>query len=730
MRVFWVIILVVMVVVIGFGFFIKDLRVNSNFSTYLPSSDSLVRLFNYIGEGYQGNYLALVVLEASCIFSREVMEKINSFTLEIKNLEGVAGVLSLTNITDIKKTKEGLEVGPLIREEEFPISDEKLKALKDYVMAKEIYRGHIISQDGRSTIIIIRLWENINQERVLKQIIKKIKDLQWPGKVYYAGLPFQVQEINQLIVKDLKMLVPQVVLLMIVFLYFSFGSIKGVFIPLANVLSSIIITLGIMSIFRVPLTIVSNIIPVVLFTIGSAYSIHVVNKLEETNNPTEIISSLKEIMIPVIYSGITTMAGFISFVFGSYLIIIKEFGIFTTIGVFISLVLSLTFTPALWMVFPKRQFKFSLKKNSDLLMSHERFLRIIFLRPWIIMSTMLIIVIMAILGIPKITRVSDFIKYFRPQSEIRIADKILIERFGGSVPIQILIEGDILDPKVLSLMKELSCHLQSYSEIASPQSIVTLIEEMNYALEGIRKIPESKEKITNLWFLIEGEEVVNQMVNSTKTEAVIQAMVSGLNPQKLEEILSKIRDLVEHSGLNEVTVKITGSPLIYEKLDRSLRHSQLQSLILVFVLLFVALLVLTRSFLRSLIGLLPVSITLIVVLGFMGYLKIPLDVATVLVGSISFGVGIDYAIHFLNRFEKERKHRDNLLDAIINTLKASGKAIVINVLSVTLGFLVLVCAQLTPLRHFGLLLAFTMLVSGLTTLVVLPQIILIIKNKS
>ncbi|MEO0077091.1 MAG: MMPL family transporter, partial [candidate division WOR-3 bacterium] len=241
-----------------------------------------------------------------------------------------------------------------------------------------------------------------------------------------------------------------------------------------------------------------------------------------------------------------------------------------------------------------------------------------------------------------------------------------------------------------------------------------------------KRIPDSKAKVVNLWFLLEGEEMVNQMVNSDKSAAVVQAMVSGIETKQSKQMLKDIENYLASNNTDDCTMFLTGSPIIYDHLDKSLSRSQIQSLIIALVLVFICLIVMMRSFWISVVGLIPIIFTLIVIFGFMGYAKIPLDVATVLVGSVSIGIGIDYAIHFLNRYQQEiKQNKHHKIKAVLNTLKTSGRAILINVLTVSIGFLVLVFANLIPLQRFGILIAITMIFSGISALVILPAIILV-----
>jgi predicted RND superfamily exporter protein len=171
----------------------------------------------------------------------------------------------------------------------------------------------------------------------------------------------------------------------------------------------------------------------------------------------------------------------------------------------------------------------------------------------------------------------------------------------------------------------------------------------------------------------------------------------------------------------------SGLPLIYKHLDDSLIESQVQSFIIALLFIYILIAIQLRSFMGGLFGLIPIVLTVVFMFGIMGFTKIPIDVATVLAASIALGIGIDYAIHFSIRFKTFFKGFDTVGEALENTLKTTGKAIVINVLAVTMGFITLVFAQLVPLQRFGLLVAITMIASGLGALTLLPAMILISK---
>jgi hypothetical protein len=166
-------------------------------------------------------------------------------------------------------------------------------------------------------------------------------------------------------------------------------------------------------------------------------------------------------------------------------------------------------------------------------------------------------------------------------------------------------------------------------------------------------------------------------------------------------------------------------PLIGWHLDQSVLWSQAQSLLFALVFIFVLLTIKLRSWRGGAIGLVPIGLAIVLMFGLMGILGIPINVATVLVGCIALGIGIDYSIHFSVRFTTYYQGSTSAETAVTQTIQTTGLAIVINVLAVTMGFVALMFARLLPLRQFGLLTAIAMIGSGFGALSLLPALILI-----
>lgn len=719
------ILIIIPLITLVLGIFIKDLRINPDIISYLPDSDPAVASSKYINEKFGLTKVGLVMLEYENPFSKEMLQDLKKITDECSYIPQVTYVLSLFTFLDVKGDTSGITIEPLIDEYNIPENEESLKNLYTNILKKEGVKDVLISSDGKYAIVLCYFTgDPTSAGTYIKEVVNKL-DIK--GKSYFGGLPFQLLELNKSIFNDVRFLLPSIIILIILILYLSFRDIKAVLLAILITIIATIWTMGLMGLLKMKITIISNIIPVVLIATGNAYGIHIISSfLEKGEGKERNKEALRSVITPVFLAAFTTAIGFISFVIGAYLKLIKEFGIFTTIGIAFTFIISILLLPA---IISSKGFK---KKDIE---ESNHFDTLFYnFSKWIVRKEKLIILLstifwtFSILGIPLIERKVDFIDYFGKNSEVRKIDDLISEKFGGSIPIYIIVRGDIKDPKVLDEMKKFERFLESQGEIKNLYSIVHLVEDMNEMLGFGKTIPDSKDKVSNLWFFFEGQEMVKHFVDDDAKEALIQGTIKGLYTKTSSKMIREIQGYIKNIKLEGTEFILSGTPLVYKSLNLSILKSQLFSLVISIMFVFITLSILMKSLIGGLIGIIPIIFSLVIVLGFMGFFHIPLDVATALVGSVSIGIGIDYSIHFVSRLKKEYEKSKKDVDVLRNTLDTTGKAIVVNVITVTSGFLILLFGGLIPIKRFGMLIALTMLSSGFGALTILPAIILLTKK--
>jgi uncharacterized protein len=728
----WLIIFLVAGITIFFALQIPHIKINSDVLSSLPDNDTDAVLLKKIGAQFGGNKTGMIILESDNVFTPAVLEHVKLVTDTIKEIEGVSSVTSLTSITDIQQGDSGMEVGPLIDENDIPDSPQELTQLREKVLSNAKYKGTIVSEDGTTAIIIFSLDDDADIHSLADAVKEKTEALHLPEKVYYAGSPMMITSISRLISDDLIRLLPIAFVLITLVLYLGFRTLRGVVLPLLTAILSIIWVIGIMSLAGSDLSMVTNNIPIVLLAIGTAYSIHVLNRIDQVKADLNqaIITALTYVFIPVILAALTTITGFFSFIFGSYLTMIRDFGLYTALGTFFALILSLFFVPALISAFSWQNREKTVKEIE----TGKTFFSVYFQTPLqnllfknakLVFVSWILITLVSIGGIFLIKRNVDIRNYFRKDNPTRVAEDIMAKKFGGTRPVFVLFKGDVQSPEFLKTMIRTEEYMKQNPEVTSTQSVADLIIEINRAFGEGGKIPDDKEKIEQLWFLLEGNENMQKLVSQDLDEAIIISKFLSSENNERREFKSYMSSFIKENSSEECKLEVTGMPFIELTMDSSLIKSQLASLLIAVFVVIIIVSAILRSISAGLFAAIPIISTIIVLFGVMGYTGIPLNIATVLVASIAMGIGIDYSIHVITHFNSSLKNGTTISKALEDTIGISGKAIIINVTSVSAGFLVLLFSEMVPLQYFGLLIFLSMVGSGLSALTFLPVILIL-----
>lgn len=735
-RLRWVIIVLVTALTIFAAYQLKNLRINSDIISSLPDSDPNASLLKEVGEKFGGNKMGMVILETDYVFKTEVLEDVMMITDTIREMDGILSVTSLTNILDIKSGEDGLEIGKLVDTDDLPDTLEELKLLEEKVMAKDLYKGNIVSADATATLILFTLLDDANVEEVANQVLEKTKQMNLTEQLYFAGSPMLVSAISDLISADLYKLIPISFLVIATVLFLSFRSKRGVFLPLLTAAVAIVWTLGGMALLGYKMSMISNNIPILLLAIGSAYSIHVLNRIaevKETDKAKLLQTTLTHIFIPVVFAALTTMIGFVSFIFGSYLSIIKDFGIFTALGTMFSVILSLAFVPSMIAVFPKdKPKKIERKENRRSLLTEYILIPLkdlLFKHPKYILTGWGIFILLSIIATGFIKKSVNIQDYFKKGNPARVAEQLMEEKFGGSKPVFVVFTGDMQSPDVLNTMLRAEEYMKQSKDIMATQSVADLLVQLTEGLGEGSALPESKEMIEQLWFLIEGNEMLARFVSEDLTQGVIiSKFISPDNKSKVA--FSKYMNaFIEENSREGCQIQVTGMPFIDVTMSSSLLRSQIGSLVIAIIFVIIIVGFIVRSFFGGVFASIPIIASTFILFGVMGAFGIPLNMATVLVASVAIGVGVDYSIHVISNFNSWTSRDENLHDALQDTILISGKAIVINVASVAAGFLVLLFSEMVPLQYFGLLIGISMVGSSLAALTLLPVILILIQRK-
>ena len=332
------------------------------------------------------------------------------------------------------------------------------------------------------------------------------------GKVYISGSKAVTSVIGKLMIKDLATLFPIVIALIIVILFLSFRTLRGVLLPLVNVLMATVMAMGFMGWIGQPISMATMVLPIILIAVGTAYAIHVINRYYEDliaieDRKQAIVSTLEHVSVPILLAALTTMIGFGSLAV-STISALRVYGLLAALGIFFALVLAVTFTPAILILLKKPQQRTVTERNGGMLAKGlEGLGKFVVRKPKTTLAISLGVVLVAAIGIPLISFESNTVESFRKGTEIRESSEYLNSNFTGITIMTIVVraneDGAILDPATLQAMEGLQSDLSalrfSGKKVYAPrdkgyegaqdlvggtQSITTFVKGINKALHA------------------------------------------------------------------------------------------------------------------------------------------------------------------------------------------------------------------------------------------------------
>ncbi|HUT99006.1 MAG TPA: MMPL family transporter [bacterium] len=512
-------VLIAVLAVTGFFFWgMGELKVKTDFMASIDPEEPVVKLYDYMGETFGGNDVALVALEADDVFRRDVLGAMRGFSRKAETLAGVDSVLCLTEMMDIKKTEGGIEVGDLFDPGE-PPDQKEIDALRGYILDKEMYTGIFVSPSGHMAVILVRLSGTGDVDRVaLGQELRRMAEDGFADtgvKLYYAGLPFQIYYMDEIVLDDMGLLTPVVFGLVALVLGLFYRRLAGVFLPLAGVGFAVVWSLGLMGFTGTPISLLTGVLPVVLVAVGSAYAIHVVSRYVDERRQCDdrreaTRRALFHVGLPVLFAGLTTVVGFGSLA-SANIQIIREMGLFAAFGVFGATVISLTLVPAVLAIIGgsvKRDFVNRMVEPGRISHATARFIE---KHPRLISLGVLALFAAGVVALPYVRREVNLVEFFPEDSTMRASERVIEKHFGGSVPMQVYVQGDIRHPSVLKRMERIEKLMRSQVGHGA-QSIGALLRELCFNLYDERRIPPTRDGVNELFYLIEGNDLLKNLV--------------------------------------------------------------------------------------------------------------------------------------------------------------------------------------------------------------------------
>jgi len=606
--------------------------------------------------------------------------------------------------------------------------------------------------------IFLKSIKKINPSKTERDVINKYGQ---NAKIYLGGIPMIADDMMSYIKNDIAVFGVGVFIFIILTLWFIFRKLKWVIMPLLGCATSVIIMIGLLGLIGWKVTVISSNFIALMLILNMAMNIHVTvrfiqlkKEFPQLSKIEAIFQASKKMMLPILYTVLTTICAFLSLVFSGIKPII-DFGWMMTLGLVVSFLVTFLLLPSLINLLSEdNDIGLQETENSIITSALGSFTKN---NEILIYGSTLLIIIFSIVGIFKLEVENSFINYFDKETEIYKGMKKIDEDLGGTTPLNIILKF----PKKLEKANSKNDELDDWEEENENEDdkakywftrdkMDTIIKVHDYldslpqigkvlSFGSILRVAEdlnNKElqslEIAVLYSKIPEEiktEIITPYISVEKDEARISVRIKdSLKDLRRNDLIQKINlELNTRLDLEKNEYKLAGVLILFNNLLQSLFKSQILTLGIVMLGIFLMFFILFRSITLSSIGVVPNFIAAFFILGIIGLLGIPLDMMTITIAAITIGIAVDNSIHYIYRFKEEFKKIKNYnktLDRCHNTV---GVAILNTSITIVFGFSILVLSNFIPTIYFGVFTGIAMLLAMISVLTLLPKLIITFK---
>ena len=781
----------------------KNFNLDASSDALLLEGDPDLKYLREINNTYGSkDFLVLTYSPISSFTEKETILNLQLLKSKIEKLTWVDNVITIIDVPLLKSTDENLmERLKNYKTLAYPEIDRKRGF--DEILNSPIYKNYVISEDGKTSGIVVYLKkderlaeyikikdkfflqsnetglskeEKANYKEFIKeyenyknlynlrnhQNITEIRDVinkyGENAKIHLGGIPMIADDMMSYVKSDITIFGIGVFIFIVLTLWFIFRNLKWILMPLLGCATSVIIMIGLLGLIGWKVTVISSNFIALMLILNMAMNIHVTvrflqlkKEFPELSKKDVIFNASKKMMLPILYTVLTTICAFLSLVFSGIKPII-DFGWMMSLGLIVSLFVTFLLLPALISLLSSDN-EIGLKDTEKSLITSalSSFTKN---NKFIIFSSAILVILFSINGIFKLKVENSFINYFDKETEIYKGMKKIDDDLGGTTPLDIILkfptnseenksEKDEFDEweeenkvnedkskywftrdkmdKIIKVHDYLNS-LPEIGKVLSFGSILRVAEDLNNKeLQSLEiavlysKIPNSIKK-----------EIVTPYISVEKDEARISVRVKdSLENLRRNELIKKINsELNTKLGLKEEEYKLAGVLILFNNLLQSLFKSQILTLGIVIFGIFLMFFILFRNIIISLIGVVPNFIAAFFILGIIGFLGIPLDMMTITIAAITIGIAVDNSIHYIYRFQEEFEKIKNYNKTLDKCHSTVGVAILNTSITIIFGFSILVLSNFIPTIYFGLFTGLAMLLAMLSVLTLLPKLIL------
>ncbi|MGQ0618342.1 MAG: MMPL family transporter [Panacagrimonas sp.] len=714
--------------------FKSRLLLDPSTESLLPQDDKDRQVFERVRATFGEADAVLMSVKLDPLFTPDNMARIEQLTVRLRKFPGVKTVFSLGSAPNVLAQGEDLEVSTFTQQAR--ADPEAVKRFPQQIAANPIYRGVLVSADGRHTALAIGLdaagEERFRREDYARQFRELAREVTGSDEVWLAGSPVVKAASTGAMLRTLSFSVPMIYLITVLMLYIAFRSLRATLAVVLTVSVALLWTAAAAVAMGMSLNLVTIITPPLVITLGLAYAIHLLSDYfaveAHTREERRIrsVGVMQRVGVGLLLAGATTIAGFLALT-PNALPAIREFALLSGIGVSVLFLLILFFLPALLDVLgcgkhPRDWGEKAAECWADRIAGFDVKWR----RPIVWIALIIVPVnLWLAAGIPVGT---DYIKAFREGNPVREEYEAINQTFNGanivSVAIETHVNDALTDPELVRGIDALQDWLREQPEVGQTVSYVDHLKLLNQSLNNndptYFAVPADSAAIKQLLVFAGGDDI-RRVIDARFRSALITVRIKVGDSIEITQFIERVEERLAQlqPPLNGT---ITGTPVLATRTVNAIGRGQWISLAIATFAIWALLALMFTSARAGLWALLPNLVPVSIYFGTLRLLDIPLNPTNSLIASIVLGVAVDDTVHFLTRFNADARSTGSESLAVKSALRATLRPTTLTTIALCLGLLALTGSELVSQRQFGLLASFTLFLAWVSEITLTPAL--------
>jgi len=746
---------VIVMLTMFMGYEASKVRITFKGGKVLPVTDSAyIRYMQFQKTFGQDATMMVIGFQSDKIFDKDIFNDWNQIGNRIRHTNGITDVISIASAVNLVKdtARHSFVLKPLVTH---PLtSDAAVDSVKQVLLSLPVYKGRVLSTDGKSTLMAITFDGKINNSSARVPIINKIlnEGAQFEKRhhiqVHYSGLPLIRTVAGNLISHEFILFLVLSLGITTLMLLVIFRSAFAVIFPVIVVLIGVTWSLGILVLMNFEITILTGIIPALIVIIGVPNSVFILNKyyheFGSTGNKLQALHTVVEkVGITTFIANVTTAIGF-GVLYFTNSELLTQFGLVASLSIMVAFSLSLILVPIIFSYLPDpklrqsgikdRKGMQSLLKKIDYVVHNQR---------KAIYAITLVLVAICLYGLTTIN-VNSYVVDDLPKTSNTINDlNFFQDNFKGVLPLEVSIDtkrkNGIMNQAVIRKVEKLENLISSYPEFSSSLSLIQALKFSTQAFYGgnsnYYRLPDGIEQNFILSYAANSGKGTNNILrnylDSTRRTTRLTFEMVDVGSARMNKVLANLHPRIDSIfDPKKYHVELTGSSIIFIKGANYMVKNLYESLALAIFLIAGVMWILFRGLKMIVISLLPNLIPLIITAGILGFFGIQLKQSTILIFCIAMGISSDQTIYFITRYRQELKGTNKSISTIVSdTIRETGISMIYIAIVLFFGFGIFAFSTFGTTRTFGILLSITLLVAIVSNLTLLPAFLLSVEKR-